>query len=255
MSLTTTAPAGAQSRYYDHALDAQFRLDAPGEVPEHVRAAVTGWLHWVDNTFSMTRPDSLLSQVRRHAITLADCPQDVLDLIALCSDLTCETAGYFSIVSGGVLDPSGVAKGWATHYASRLLTAAGCRQHCLRGGRDIWAAGEAGPGRPWRLVISHPMASGTLAAIVTARDCAVATSVGARRHVVDPTTDRPVTDLASVTVVGPDLVRADAYATAAIAMGRNATDWLAGLDRYGALVVGREGRVWQSANWHDLTTG
>ena len=50
---------------------------------------------------------------------------------------------------------------------------------------------------------------------------AVATSATYERgaHIVDPRTGQPTTDLASVTVVGPDLTNVDAYATAIFVMG------------------------------------
>ena len=54
----------------------------------------------------------------------------------------------------------------------------------------------------------------------------VATSAG--DHVVDPRTGRPATGLASVTVVGPDLAIADAYATATVVLGASVgMRWLA----------------------------
>ena len=55
-------------------------------------------------------------------------------------------------------------------------------------------------------------------------DAAVATSGRYERgdHVLDPRTGLPATGLASVTVVGPDLAIADAYATAAVVLGPDA---------------------------------
>ena len=44
-------------------------------------------------------------------------------------------------------------------------------------------------------------------------------------HIVNPFTGRPAVGLASVTVVGPELTYADAYATAAFAMGSSALAW------------------------------
>ena len=58
---------------------------------------------------------------------------------------------------------------------------------------------------------------------------AVATSGLAERgaHILDPHTREPVTELASVTVAATDLITADVYATAAVAMGAEAASaWL-----------------------------
>ncbi len=52
-------------------------------------------------------------------------------------------------------------------------------------------------------------------------DAAVATSGRYERgdHVIDPRSGLPARGLTSVTVVGPDLALADAYATAALVLG------------------------------------
>jgi thiamine biosynthesis lipoprotein len=46
-----------------------------------------------------------------------------------------------------------------------------------------------------------------------------------------------------VTVVGPSIALADAYATAAFAMGDRAIRWLAGLAGYTGCVVTADGRL------------
>jgi thiamine biosynthesis lipoprotein len=83
---------------------------------------------------------------------------------------------------------------------------------------------------------------------------AVATSGTYERgqHVLNPFTGQPATELVSVTVVGPELTVADAYATAALAMGAQAPAWLDGLDGYEALVIGPDGRGWSSRGWAAL---
>ena len=62
---------------------------------------------------------------------------------------------------------------------------------------------------------------------------AVATSGTAARgrHLWDGRTDRPAEALASMTVVGPHLTWADAFATTAFVMGRDGIDWVAKLRR------------------------
>jgi thiamine biosynthesis lipoprotein len=86
---------------------------------------------------------------------------------------------------------------------------------------------------------------------VSGRDFAVASSGTAERgaHLVDPFTGRPATALAGATVVGPSLTYADAYATAAFVMGRDATRWIDGVDGYAALVVDTDGRTATSRRW------
>jgi FAD:protein FMN transferase len=84
-----------------------------------------------------------------------------------------------------------------------------------------------------------------VAAVLRTRGLAVATSGAYERgpHVVEPRTGRAPEGVASVTILGPDLATADAYATAAFAMGVDGAAWTAGLDDYDALTILADGRV------------
>jgi FAD:protein FMN transferase len=81
--------------------------------------------------------------------------------------------------------------------------------------------------------------------VLAARDLAVATSGAYERgtHIVDPRTGEAPEGVLSVTVLGPDLGTADAYATAAFAMGLDGPPWTAGLGDYEALTILSDGRV------------
>ena len=63
---------------------------------------------------------------------------------------------------------------------------------------------------------------------------------------VDPFTAKPPSGLRSVTVVGPDLGDADAYATAALAMGTAGLAWLGTLSGYESAVVTDDRRLFHS---------
>ena len=76
-------------------------------------------------------------------------------------------------------------------------------------------------------------------------DAAVATSGLYERgaHIVDPRTGATPRGVLSVTVVGPRLATADAYATAAFAMGADGPAWTAGLRDHRALTILADDRV------------
>jgi thiamine biosynthesis lipoprotein len=117
-------------------------------------------------------------------------------------------------------------------------------------------AGAAAPGRPWLVGIDNPTSrTGEPLCTIAIGDGAVATSGIAERgrHILDPFTGRAADALLAVTVVGPSLTEADAYATAAVAMGRSALDWLAALPDHEALVVDSDGRVRHTSGWRQLT--
>jgi thiamine biosynthesis lipoprotein len=102
----------------------------------------------------------------------------------------------------------------------------------------------AGPeAAPWRVGIEDPDDPSRVLAVVPVRQGAVATSGLAHRgaHITDARTGRVPTEVASVTVVADDLVRADLDATAAFALDAEAATWLAERGSTG-LVVWRDGR-------------
>ena len=101
------------------------------------------------------------------------------------------------------------------------------------------------PDRLWRVGIRHPTDLDRLAAVVAVGNLAVATSGECERgaHIRDPHTGRRPSGLLSVTVVGPDLATADAYATAAFAMGPDGLAWTTTLTGYDAMCVTSEHHV------------
>jgi FAD:protein FMN transferase len=62
-------------------------------------------------------------------------------------------------------------------------------------------------------------------------------------HVIDPRTGSPAYGLASVTVIGPDLTMADAYATAAVALGPEGLPWVAARPGVEAMAITDAKRV------------
>jgi FAD:protein FMN transferase len=237
-------------RHVEHCMGTVFSFDvrAP-HVPAAVLGDVIAWLHRVDATFSPYRPGSDISRLGRGEVTVAGCAPEVGEILDLCDRLRDDTGGCFSAYASGALDPSGVVKGWAVERASSMLRRAGLRDHSVNGGGDLRLAGGPEPGEPWRVGIADPLRPGSVATVITGRDMAVATSGTAERgaHIVDPRTGRPAAALASVTVVGPTLTMADAYATAAFVMGDAARDWIEGLPGYEAHAVTVEGRVWTTS--------
>ncbi|WP_407992267.1 FAD:protein FMN transferase [Kitasatospora sp. CMC57] len=186
-----------------------------GAAVEQVQAR----LHELDAVFSTYREDSDISRLERGVTTVEGCHPDVAEVLARCREVAQQTDGWFTERPSGRLDPSGWVKGWAVEETCRILCAAGSRVHCVSGGGDVQTAGG-----PWRIGVAHPLLPGTLAAVLSGTDLAVATSGTAERgaHVIDPFTGRPAVTFASLTLVGEagtGLARTDAWATAVYAMG------------------------------------
>lgn len=229
----------------EHIMGMPIELDVRDPVGEDAIEAVWDGLRIADDVFSTYRPDSDISRLGRGELRIADCRPEVDDVLTRCARLNEETGGFFSVRAGGDLDPSGLVKGWAVQRAADTLLAAGARNFFLNAGGDVVVRGAPEPGELWRVGIRHPVAHDKVAAVLEVTDLAVATSGEYERgeHVLDPHTGRPPAGLVSVTVVGPDLGTADAYATAIFAMGAAGPDWALRLNDYEALCITDDRRV------------
>lgn len=209
---------------------------------------VFGWFHEVDRRFSTYKADSEISRINRGELPVEDAHPDVREILRRCDELREETDGFFDArpVSPEVLDPSGLVKGWSVDRAAALLDELGVRHYAVNAGGDVCLSGRALPDDRWRVGIQHPLERDKVAKVVEANDLAIATSGAYARgdHVLDPHTRRPPEGLLSVTITGPVLARADAYATAAFAMGLDGPRWTARLPGgYEAMTILADGTV------------
>jgi thiamine biosynthesis lipoprotein len=219
---------------------------------------VLTWLHHVDATFSTYQPDSPISRLGTGEATLEEMTDEIVGVLALCEELRKDTGGAFDAFvvpapNGSRLDPSGVVKGWSIERAAELLQRRGAENFCINAGGDVAIRGEARPGEPWRIGIRHPdLADKSAAVLAAAGHLAVATSATYERgaHIIDPSTGEPTTDVASVTIVGPDLTFADAYATAVFVMGVDGLRWLADKhSEYAGFVITRDDIAFSTPNF------
>jgi thiamine biosynthesis lipoprotein len=228
----------------EHLMGTVFSFDVRDAVAtEAIAAAIDGavaWLRAADARFSTYRADSEINRLDRGELRVADATPDVRWVLARCADLRDRTDGFFSVRAAGRLDPSALVKGWAIQGAADRLAAAGLEHFCLSGGGDVVVRGGALPATTWRVGVQHPDDRAAVAATLTVSDLAVATSGAYERgaHIVDPHTGAAPAGVRSVTVTGPDLGTADAYATAAFAMGADGPAWTLRLgDGYEALTI------------------
>ncbi len=209
---------------------------------------VFDWFREVDARFSLYRPDSEMSRVARGELPESDAHPDIREVIDACEAVWVRSGGAFDIRKhrpDGLLDPSGLVKGWSVDRAASLLDAAGISDWSINAGGDILVRGNPSPGKPWRIGIQHPRRSDAIATVVSGTDMAVATSGAYERgdHIIDPRGSAALDLILSVTVVGPQLALADAYATAAFSMGDDAARWIASLSDYEGCVITASDRV------------
>ncbi len=216
-------------------------------VPESAVDEAFAWFRHVDAVFSTYKDDSEISRLNRGELARDDASDEMRWILGECERLRDETGGYFDArigVDGGI-DPSGLVKGWSVDRAGEILARAGAETFSIYAGGDIITRGYPEPERVWRIGIQHPYVRHGIAAVVASNDLAVATSGEYERgaHVVDPHTGAPPQGVLSVTITGPVLAAADAYATAAFAMGPAGPEWTTALPGYEALTILADGTV------------
>ncbi len=242
----------------EHVMGTTVSIDvrAPLVGDDALEAAIA-WFHDVDARFSPYRATSEVSRVAAGELELDDASPDVRAMFTLADDLHDQTGGFFdprAHRADGRPDPTGVVKGWAVDEAVALLRLAGARNVLVVAGGDLVAAGEPEPGRAWRIGIRHPDREDRVAGVLAVRDLAVATSGLYERggHIVDPHTGLVASGLRSLTVIGPRLALADAYATAGFAMGEAGIAWVGRQPGCGAVGITLDDRVTWTPLAHDL---
>jgi thiamine biosynthesis lipoprotein len=117
------------------------------------------------------------------------------------------------------IDLGAVAKGLAVDAAARELQS--FQDFAIDAGGDLYLGGCNSDGAPWSVGIRHPRDDGRLLDMLRVSDSAVCTSGDYERpgHIVDPRSAASPAAVASVTVVAPGAMLADALGTAAFVLG------------------------------------
>lgn len=211
-------------------------------------AEVFADLQTYEAMFSTFDPDSEISLINRGGRAIADTPREISEVLDACRWLEQSSDGAFCVYRtiDGVehLDPAGFVKGWAAERATRHLHDRGCANWYLSVGGDILTSGSPAPGEAWQIAVADPFVTNRIAATLTVSSGAVATSGTAQRgaHLWDGR-DPSLAPSAfvSVTVLGPSLTWADAFATTMFAMGESSFAWIEAFDGYDAFTIRHDG--------------
>ncbi len=207
-------------------------------------------LHKVDAQFSMYLPASELCQYRAGTLTDEQVSPEMREVMRSCEKLQAQTEGYFSAYYSGNFDPTGYVKGWAIARAAKVLHTANVVCYSINAGGDVMMASNGE--KLWRVGIQDPRDSRRILGRVSIKSGAIATSGNYVRgaHIYDPKRGVVVDDGSSVSIIGPDIVLADVYATACIAMGNDkAIRFIAQQPDYEALFVQANGELMATAGF------
>jgi FAD:protein FMN transferase len=197
----------------------------------------------VDERFSPYKPGSETSRIDRGELAEADSSQEMHEVLALAEGTRLQTAGFFDVRGGGRFDPSGLVKGWAIDRAARILDEDGFSSFCVEAGGDMELRGANDEGEPWVVGIRSPFEPSRLIRRLRLTDRGIATSGTYIRgeHIWNPKTGEAANEIASLTVVGPNVYEADRFATAAFAMGKDGIVFVGSLPGFDAYMVEKTG--------------
>jgi thiamine biosynthesis lipoprotein len=161
--------------------------------------------------------------------------------------------------AGVAVTLDGIAKGYIVDGMARALDGRGVTRYLINAGGDIRTRGMKQPGRPWTIAVRDPSGRAAFPDTIHLADGAVATSGSyeacfdddrAFHHIVSPETGRSPTAVASVSVVAPTAMAADALATAVFVRApREGIALIDHLSHCACLIIDRDGRHWRSRRW------
>jgi FAD:protein FMN transferase len=197
----------------------------------------------VDEKFSPYKPGSETSRIDRRELAPADASPEMREVIALSEETRLQTDGFFNVRSNGRFDPSGLVKGWAIARAARLLEEDEFISYCIEAGGDIEIRGANDEGKQWAISLRSPFEPSRLVRRLVLTNRGIATSGTYIRgaHIWNPRTGAAAEEIASMTVVGPNVYEADRFATAAFAMGRDGIAFMATMQDFDAYMIEKSG--------------
>jgi FAD:protein FMN transferase len=207
-------------------------------------ADVFAYFDYIDKKFSTYKENSEISRINRGEITESDYSEDMRTVLKLSAETKQETNGYFDIRHNHRLDPSGLVKGWAIRNAAGILKDKGFKNYYVDAGGDIEIAGLNIEGEPWRVGIRNPFDRRENVKVLNLSNIGIATSGTAIRgqHIYDPTgKNKTLSEIVSITVIGPDVYEADRFATAAFVMQRAGVAFIEVLPGFEGYQIDRKG--------------
>jgi thiamine biosynthesis lipoprotein len=209
--------------------------------------AVFTYFDEVDRRFSTYRSDSEIAAINRGCLARSDYSDEMREVLALAEQTKGETDGYFDIRKpDGALDPSGIVKGWAIGKAGGIVARTGARDFFIEAGGDVYSSGRNEIRQEWSVGIRNPFNGAEIIKVVYPRGHGMATSGTYARgqHIYNPHVPRqPIVDIVSLTVIGPNVLEADRFATAAFAMGRDGIYFIEEMPDLEGYVVHANGRA------------
>ena len=165
-----------------------------------------------------------------------------------------ENQKLFLKKAGMKIDLGGIAKGYASDRAEKVLKGFGINDGIIAVAGDIKVFGKRPDKKPWKVGIRHPRKEGAILAEIELNDEAISTSGDYERffikdgvryhHILDPATLKPAMECQSVTIVARQGIKADALATGVFVMGpEKGMELIEKLPDIEGVIVDKEGNL------------
>ena len=210
----------------------------------------------VDKRFSTYKKDSEITLFNEKKIAEKDLSPEMMEIFQLSEKTKKETNGYFDISHNGKIDPSGIVKGWAIHNASVMLQKKGIKNFFVEIAGDIEVGGVNSKGEKWAIGIRNPFNVNENVKVVYLSNKGIATSGNYERgaHIYIPSQNKEADDIASLTIIGPDIFEADRFATAAFAMGRDGINFIETLLGFEGYMIDNNGIATKTSGFEKYTS-
>jgi thiamine biosynthesis lipoprotein len=206
---------------------------------------VFSYFTYVDEKFSTYKDTSEISKINRGELPWEEISRDMQMVFRLSRETKQTTDGYFDILTPqGTYDPSGLVKGWAIFQAALILKQEGFNKFFIEAGGDIQAQSSNVGNAPWTVGIKNPFNSTEVVKILQIKNEGVATSGTYIRgqHIYNPLRENQIiTDIVSLTVIGPNIYEADRFATAAFAMNKDGINFIERMPRLEGYMIDKDG--------------
>ena len=164
------------------------------------------------------------------------------NILALCEETKRQTKGYFNIEKNGILDPSGIVKGYAIWEGAKILQKKGYKNFYVEIAGDIQVFGKNKKGKKWAVGIKNPFNLNEIVKAFYLSGRGIATSGNYIRgeHIYNPKIKNFKNEIVSLTVIGPNIYDADRFATSAFAMGEKGIEFIASLKGFDGYMIKKD---------------
>ena len=197
----------------------------------------------VDEKFSPYKSTSEVTAWNEGKIKEENLSDEMKEIFRRAEETKKETSGFFDIYFSGKCDPSGLVKGWAIHHGAEILRKKDFKNFYVEIAGDIEVSGLNKNNEPWTIGIRNPFKRGEMVKIVQLKNEGIATSGTSIRgeHIYNPRENRTTNEIASITVIGPNVYEADRFATATFAMGRVGINFIDNLQGFEGYMIDHDG--------------